>query len=100
MCIGGGSSWAYVVDVAPDPATGKRRQKTQGGFSTKAAASKAMRTFLVEQESGRAVGRNRTQLSDYLEQWLGQPGSLTRSSRIRTLVRARATCSLLPGECT
>ena len=40
-----GSSWADVVDVAPDPATGKRRQKTRGGFSTKAAASKAMRTF-------------------------------------------------------
>jgi integrase len=65
-----GSSWAYVVDVAPDPAKGKRRQKTQGGFSTKAAASKAMRTFLVEHESGRGVGRNRIQLGEYLERWL------------------------------
>ena len=51
-------------------ATGKRRQETGGGFSTKAAASKAMRTFLVEHESGRAVGRSRIQLGDYLEQWL------------------------------
>ncbi len=29
-----------------------------------------MRTFLVEHESGRAVGRNRIQLGEYLEQWL------------------------------
>ncbi len=60
----------YVVDVAPDPSTGRHRQRTKGGFPTKAAASKAMRTFLVEHESGRAVGRNRIQLVELLERWL------------------------------
>jgi Arm DNA-binding domain len=30
-----GSTYTYVVDIGPDPATGKRRQRTKGGFRTR-----------------------------------------------------------------
>lgn len=30
-----GNTWSYIVDIGRDPITGKRRQKTKGGFSRK-----------------------------------------------------------------
>ncbi|MBS1837781.1 MAG: Arm DNA-binding domain-containing protein [Actinobacteria bacterium] len=36
-------TWSYVVDVGRDPATGKRQQRTNGGFRTRAAADGAPR---------------------------------------------------------
>jgi Arm DNA-binding domain len=35
-----GSTYTYVVDIGPDPATGKRRQRTKGGFRTGRSASR------------------------------------------------------------
>ena len=32
------STWGYVIDVAADPATGKRRQRTKSGVATKASS--------------------------------------------------------------
>jgi Arm DNA-binding domain len=33
-----GSSYSYWLDLPPDPVTGKRRQKTKGGFSPSGSA--------------------------------------------------------------
>jgi hypothetical protein len=30
-----GSTWTWVLDVGVDPVTGKRRQRTKGGYRTK-----------------------------------------------------------------
>lgn len=62
-----GSTWGYVIDVAPDPATGKRRQRTKGGFPTKKAAEEAMRKAIA---SGSSAGGDAQKLSDYLDEWL------------------------------
>lgn len=62
-----GSTWGYVIDVAPDPATGKRRQRTKSGFATKKAAEEAMRSALA---AGSAVGGDAQKLADYLGEWL------------------------------
>ena len=61
-----GRTWSYVIDVGPDPSTGKRRQRTKGGFATKAAAEGAVRAAIdqVAQPGGLATGDQR--LGDYL----------------------------------
>jgi integrase len=35
-----GNTWSYVIDVGTDPATGRRRQRTKGGFPTRKAPRK------------------------------------------------------------
>jgi hypothetical protein len=35
-----GSTYTYVIDIGPDPLTGKRRQRTKGGFRTRKSASR------------------------------------------------------------
>lgn len=62
-----GSTWGYVIDVAPDPATGQRRQHTKSGFATKAAAEEAMRKAIA---AGSSAGGDAQKLSDDLGEWL------------------------------
>ncbi|MGK2950058.1 MAG: Arm DNA-binding domain-containing protein [Acidimicrobiales bacterium] len=62
-----GSSWGYVIDVARDPATGKRRQRTKSGFATKAAAEEAMRTAIA---AGSSAGGDAQKLGDHLDEWI------------------------------
>lgn len=63
-----GSTWSFVIDVAPDPATGRRRQRTKGGFPTKKVAEEAMRAALAEGSSAADAGGQR--LGAYLDEWL------------------------------
>lgn len=65
-----GSRWSYVVDRGNDPVTGKRRQKTKGGFATKAAAQRAMREFMNDLDANASVDESRQSVEDYLTQWL------------------------------
>lgn len=65
-----GKRWAYTVDVGADPATGKRRQQSKGGFATKAEADKELRKLLTSVEEGTYVGPAPTTLAEYLEGWL------------------------------
>jgi integrase len=62
-----GKSWSFVVDVAPDPSTGRRRQRTKSGFATKALAETAMRAAIAEGSRSDDDGRR---LGDYLDEWL------------------------------
>ncbi|MCU1498444.1 MAG: putative Integrase family protein [Acidimicrobiales bacterium] len=64
-----GATWSFVIDVGRDPATGRRRQHTKGGFATKAAAEEAMRTALTGGPGGRS-GAGKQRLADYLDEWL------------------------------
>jgi integrase len=65
-----GSSWTIVLDVGPDPATGKRRQKSKGGFRTRKAAEAGLRELTAAVDSGRYVERSTTSVGDYLDEWL------------------------------
>jgi integrase len=65
-----GKGWAFVVDVGRDPATGKRRQKTKGGFPTRVAAERALRQVLGRVDTGSYVPETTVTLGEYLEQWL------------------------------
>lgn len=37
-----GSVWSFVVDLGPDPATGRRRQARRSGFATKKEAAEVI----------------------------------------------------------
>jgi integrase len=65
-----GSTWSVVLDVGPDPATGRRRQKWKGGFRTRKAAEAALRELTASVDSGRYVERSTTSVGDYLDEWL------------------------------
>lgn len=62
-----GATWTYVIDVPPDPGTGRRRQTTKGGFATKKAAEEAMRDAIVRGSAATGGGQS---LGDYLDEWL------------------------------
>jgi integrase len=62
-----GKTWSYVIDVAPDPATGRRRQRSKGGFLTKGAAEDAMREAIAR---GSSSGKGSQRLGDYLAEWI------------------------------
>jgi integrase len=65
-----GTVWSFVVDLGPDPATGRRRQARRSGFPTKKAADAALRALATASDNGTAVARNRTNVSGFLIEWL------------------------------
>jgi hypothetical protein len=65
-----GTVWSFVVDLGPDPATGRRRQARRSGFVTKKAAETALRSLATASGAGTAVARNRTTVSGFLTEWL------------------------------
>ena len=64
-----GSTWTYVVDVGRDD-EGKRKQQSRGGFSTKRAASEALRALLNQLDSGFLPDAESMTFSVYMERWL------------------------------
>ncbi len=65
-----GSVWSFVVDLGPDPATGRRRQARRSGFATKKGAEAALRSLATASDTGTAVARNRVTLAAFLTEWL------------------------------
>jgi hypothetical protein len=65
-----GTVWSFVVDLGPDPATGRRRQARRSGFATKKAAETALRSLATVSDAGAAVARNRTTVSGFFTEWL------------------------------
>jgi integrase len=65
-----GKSWAYVFDAGRDPATGRRRQRTKGGFPTKKAAESALAEALHSVSAGTYVAADPQTLAEWIERWL------------------------------
>jgi len=65
-----GKTWAYWFDIDPDPLTGKRRQRTQNGFTTEKAAWKACRDAIAGYECGQVVSTTRRRVGPALDEWL------------------------------
>lgn len=65
-----GASWRYVIDLGPDPATGRRRQAQKAGFRTRKEAEGAMRVVSVAADEGGLVPKDRRTLGAYLDEWL------------------------------
>lgn len=66
-----GANWQYTVDVGNDPATGRRRQKTKGGFRTRKDAEKALADVINAVNTGTYVGGTRATFREFAENtWL------------------------------
>jgi integrase len=65
-----GSTWTIVLDVGADPVTGKRRQKSKGGFPTRRAAEAALRNLAASVDADRFVERSTKTVGEYLDEWL------------------------------
>jgi integrase len=78
-----GSGWAYVVDVGRDPATGRRRRRTKGGFRTKKEAERAVGELIRSLGDGTYVAPDPQTVGEWIERWLVTMASKVRSSTLR-----------------
>src|SRR4030095_6348982 len=66
-----GSNYTYVVDIGPDPATGKRRQRTKGGFRTRKECLQALNDVIAAARAWPFVeSAKRTVASFLVQEWL------------------------------
>lgn len=65
-----GKKWTYVVDIGIDEQTGKRRQKTKGGFATKKEAQAAAAKLITEFETGSYLEPTKLTVKDFFLQYL------------------------------
>jgi hypothetical protein len=64
-----GGTWTWFFD-AVDPATGKRRQRSKGGFRTKREAQAALSEALATYRAGTLVEPSTLTLGVFLNEWL------------------------------
>jgi integrase len=62
------SSWTFVVDIGAE--TGRRVQRSRGGFATKRAAVAAMYALQRSVAEGTYVAPSALTVGEYLKQWL------------------------------
>lgn len=65
-----GDKWSFTIDVGRDPSTGKRTQKTKGGFKTKKEAQAACAELIAELTKGVYVDAKDLIFKDIMEEWL------------------------------
>jgi integrase len=66
-----GNTYTYWLDIGPDPVTGKRRQRTKGGFRTKRECQAALNAAISAVQGGTFVEPSgRTVRSFLLDEWL------------------------------
>jgi len=76
-----GKTWAFVIDIGLDPATGKRRQKWVSGFELERDAATAMRDYIARMERGEAVSESGDTVASYLrDEWLPSRRSKVKES--------------------
>lgn len=64
------NAYQFTVELSRDPVTGKRKQKSKGGFKTKKDCQKAMQELIVQLEHGQYFELSNMLYSDYLSNWL------------------------------
>lgn len=64
-----GDTYTYIVDVGKDSITGKRKQKTKGGFRRKKDAEAALRKILSEIDENKYIEPSNEIFSSFIEHW-------------------------------
>ncbi|MDW8515063.1 site-specific integrase [Priestia flexa] len=62
-----GKVWSYTVDIGKDPLTGKRRQKTKGGFRTKKDAERDCADFISSFNKGSAIIQKDITIKEFMK---------------------------------
>ncbi|MBZ8121439.1 tyrosine-type recombinase/integrase [Bacillus thuringiensis] len=65
-----GNKYCIVIDIGPDPETGKRRQKWFSGYKTKKEAQADVAKKITELNEGTFVDPSKLTLKEYLLEWL------------------------------
>jgi integrase len=65
-----GAKWEFRVDIGINPKTGRRKQKSKGGFKTRAEAVAAATKIYSEIVNGTYVAEKNVIFKDFAEQWL------------------------------
>ena len=65
-----GDRWYVKIELDPDPATGRRRQKWHSGFPNKRAAERARVDLLSKLDRGEYVEPTHQTLGDFLGDWI------------------------------
>lgn len=78
-----GYTYSYTIDLGPDPRTGKRRQKTKRGFSTKKEAEQAASKVEYQLSIGTYVREKNILFKDFAEEWLNEYGRVKKISTVR-----------------
>src|ERR1700680_4445684 len=92
-----GATWSYVVDVGRDPASGRRRQRTKGGYRTKKEAQQALAALIRTLGDGTYVARDPQTLDEWIKRWLGTMVPKVRSSTLRDYANGLARVSARLG---
>ncbi|GAQ19140.1 integrase, superantigen-encoding pathogenicity islands SaPI [Oceanobacillus picturae] len=78
-----GKKWAYVAYAGKDPVTGKDKQKTKSGFSTKKDAQLAAALFEREFHSGEYIQPSKMNFSDLCNDWENHYSQDAKESSLR-----------------
>jgi integrase len=65
-----GSTWSFIIDIGRDPSTGRRKQKTKGGFRTKQEAEAAAAELIYEINQGTYIQEMNVVFKDFASEWL------------------------------
>jgi integrase len=65
-----GGRWYVKLELEPDPATGRRRQRWHSGFATKKEAERARVDLLSKLDRGEYVVPTQQTLGEFLTEWL------------------------------
>lgn len=63
--------WGYVIELPPDPGTGRRRQQRRSGFVSKNEASEQLALALAQRVNGAPVVTTARQMTikDLAQEW-------------------------------
>ena len=65
-----GNGYSVVIDLGPDPITGRRRQKWHSGYATKKQAQAALAEMVSAVNKGTYVEKTRQTVAEFASDWL------------------------------
>lgn len=65
-----GNTWSFTVDIGKDPSTGKRLQRTKGGFKTKKEAQLACASLIDQLNKGISFDNEKVKVGEFIDHWL------------------------------
>ncbi len=91
-----GDTWSFTIDVGQDPVTGKRKQKTKGGFPTKKEAQLAAAKMIQELADGVYIEEKNILFKDFAQEWLKLYESTGKVKKSTVRVRKHEIGALMP----